>query len=127
MKIETLRVKNFRCYREREFRFHPHVNLIVGQNATGKTAILDAASVAIATWLLGFKKKNDKQPLEPSDATLYYVEKEGEPQFVEAWPVSVSASGTVENHDVVWERSKISPTGNTRYGNAIAFGRLQLL
>lgn len=118
MKIKTLTVKNFRCYQEREFRFHPHVNLIVGQNATGKTAVLDAASVAIATWLLGFQKKNDKQSLEPSDATLFYVEKEGEPQFIEAWPVSVSASGVVKNHDVVWERSKGSPTGNTRYGNA---------
>lgn len=57
MKLNTLTVKNFRCYEERKFHFHPHVNLIVGQNATGKTAVLDAVSVAIATWLLGFKKK----------------------------------------------------------------------
>lgn len=118
MKLDTLTVKNFRCYKDRKFNFHPNVNLIVGQNAAGKTAVLDAVSVAIATWLLGFKTKNDKKRLEPSDATLSYVEKEGEAQFVEAWPVIVSASGSVKNQNIVWQRSKDSPTGNTRYGNA---------
>lgn len=95
MKLNTLKVENFRCYKKESFQFHPEFNLIVGQNATGKTAVLDAISVAIATWLLGFKKKNDKQPLEPTDATLRYVEKQGEPQFVEEWPVLVSATGSL--------------------------------
>lgn len=118
MKLNTLKVENFRCYKKESFQFHPEFNLIVGQNATGKTAVLDAISVAIATWLLGFKKKNDKQPLEPTDATLRYVEKQGEPQFVEEWPVLVSATGSLSGKNVKWERSKASPTGNTRYGNA---------
>lgn len=118
MKLHTVSVKSFRCYKDETFRFHPQVNLIVGQNATGKTAVLDAVSVAIATWLLGFKKKNDKKRLEPSDATLSYVEKEDEAQFIEAWPVVVSASGVVKEKAISWERSKESPAGNTRYGNA---------
>lgn len=118
LKLNTLSVKNFRCYSEKTFQFHPNINLIVGQNATGKTAVLDAVSVAIASWILGFKKKNDKKALEPTDATLSYVEKEGEPQFVEAWPVVVSATGTVNGQSINWERSKFSPTGNTRYGDA---------
>ncbi|MCK7411602.1 MULTISPECIES: AAA family ATPase [Enterobacteriaceae] len=118
MKINTLAVQNFRCYHEKSFRFHPSVNLIVGQNATGKTALLDAVSVAIASWLLGFKKKNDKKGIELSDATLSFVEKEGEPQFTESWPVIVTATGVVENENVTWERSKASQGGNTRYGNA---------
>lgn len=118
MKINTLSVENFRCYKKNKFTFHPQVNLIVGKNATGKTAVLDAVSVAMATWILGFKKKNDQKSLCPTDATLSYIEKEGESQFVEAWPVLVSAAGIVEGKLVEWERSKDSPTGNTRYGNA---------
>lgn len=124
MKLNTLSVKNFRCYKDRTFQFNPQVNLIVGQNATGKTAVLDAVSVAIATWILGFKKKNDKKSLYPTDATLSYVEKEGESQFVEAWPVLVSATGVVQDQSVEWERSKDSPTGNTRYGNATSLTAL---
>lgn len=118
MKLTTLSVKNFRCYTKKTFQFHPNVNLIVGQNATGKTAVLEAVAVAIASWLLGFKKKNDKKSLESTDATLSYVEKEGEPQFVEAWPVVVTASGIVKGKNIYWERSKVSPSGNTRYGDA---------
>ena len=118
MKLNQLSVTNFRCYKNEKFNFHPQFNLIVGQNATGKTAVLDAVSIAIATWLMGFKKKNDKKNLEPSDATLAYIEREGEAQFVEAWPVAVSASGQVNNKNITWQRSKETPTGNTRYGNA---------
>lgn len=127
MRLNTLSVENFRCYKKKEFDFHPQVNLIVGKNATGKTAVLDAASVAIATWLLGFKKKNDKKSLLPTDATLSYFEKEGESQFVEAWPVLVSASGVVQEKNLQWERSKDSPTGNTRYGNATSLTALAKL
>ncbi|MGK0269579.1 MAG: putative ATP-binding protein involved in virulence [Cocleimonas sp.] len=118
MKLNQLSVTNFRCYKEHTFNFHPQFNLVVGQNAAGKTAVLDAASIAIASWLIGFKKKNDKKNLEQTDATLAYVEREGEAQFVEAWPVTVSASGSVKEKAISWERSKESPTGNTRYGNA---------
>ncbi|MCW4446693.1 AAA family ATPase [Vibrio splendidus] len=124
MKLNTLSVKNFRCYKEKTFQFNPQINLIVGQNATGKTAVLDAVSVAIATWILGFKKKNDKKGLYPTDATLSYTEKEGESQFVEAWPVLVSATGVVKEQNIDWERSKDSPTGNTRYGNATSLTAL---
>ncbi|MFM5180984.1 AAA family ATPase [Aeromonas veronii] len=118
MRLATLSLKNFRCYKEKSFQFHPSINLIVGQNAAGKTTVLDAVSIAIASWMLGFKKRNDKQAIEPTDAALSYVEKEGESQFVEAWPVIVSATGEVKGKLISWERSKNSPGGNTRYGNA---------
>jgi len=118
MKLNQLSVTNFRCYKEQQFNFHPQFNLIVGKNATGKTAVLDAVSIAIASWLIGFKKKNDKKNLEQTDATLTYVEREGEAQFTEAWPVTVSAIGCVNGESISWERSKDTPTGNTRYGNA---------
>lgn len=118
MKLNTIKLHNFRCFEEQTFILHPEFNLIVGTNGTGKTALLDAISVAIATWLLGFKRRNDKKSLEASDARLIYVEKEGEPQFVESWPVTVTVAGVAAGVGVSWERSKDSPTGNTRYGQA---------
>ncbi|HEJ9488154.1 TPA: AAA family ATPase [Proteus mirabilis] len=118
MKLQKIIVKNFRCYEDKEIRFHPEMNLIVGQNATGKTSVLDAVAVSIATWILGFKTKNDRKSLESTDASLSYLEKEGEPQFVESWPVVVSTQGIINGKIIHWERSKESPKGNTRYGNA---------
>ncbi|WP_394166057.1 AAA family ATPase [Neptunomonas phycophila] len=119
MKLNSLKLKNFRCYEERSFEFHPNVNLVVGHNAAGKTALLDAIAVATATWFIGFKKKNlDGKAISPSDATLKYSEHGEDASFVESWPVVVSATGYVNERLVSWERSKASPTGNTRYGQA---------
>ncbi|WCN10707.1 AAA family ATPase [Marinomonas mediterranea] len=118
MKLTKLTVDNFRCYKERSFLFHPEFNLVVGQNATGKTALLDATATAVATWLLGFSIRHDRKPIEASDATLSYVEQSGESQFVESWPVNVIANGELNGKQVSWQRSKHSKGGNTRYGDA---------
>jgi len=47
MKIHKLRLKNFRGFEEKIIPFHPHFNVIIGINGTGKTAILEGLCVAI--------------------------------------------------------------------------------
>lgn len=42
MYVERLRLNNFRNYRETELEFSSHFNLILGQNAQGKTNLLEA-------------------------------------------------------------------------------------
>lgn len=42
MNLESLYLRHFRNYREAQFRFDPGVNLIVGDNAQGKTNLLEA-------------------------------------------------------------------------------------
>lgn len=44
MKLQTLQLYNFRNYEQAAVRFHPGVNLIVGENAQGKTNLLEAVS-----------------------------------------------------------------------------------
>lgn len=43
--ITTLRLQNFRSYRDASFEFTPGVNIIVGPNASGKTNLLEALLV----------------------------------------------------------------------------------
>lgn len=45
MVITSLRLQNYRSHADREFRFSPDVNIIVGPNASGKTNILEAVLV----------------------------------------------------------------------------------
>ena len=54
MKIDTLRVRNFRCFEEDidgewgvTFRPNRDLNLIIGPNGSGKTAILDALDIVM--------------------------------------------------------------------------------
>jgi DNA replication and repair protein RecF len=45
MYLKRLYLRNFRCYPEAEFQFSPEINMIVGENATGKTTVLEAISL----------------------------------------------------------------------------------
>ena len=44
MRIDGLRLQNFRNYEGEEFSFHPLCNVIYGENAQGKTNLLEAVS-----------------------------------------------------------------------------------
>jgi predicted ATP-dependent endonuclease of OLD family len=47
MKIERLRIKNFRCFENLEIQLHPKCNVLVGINGSGKFTLLDALAVAL--------------------------------------------------------------------------------
>ena len=51
MRIENLALRNFRCFEQREFEFAKRFSLLVGNNATGKTAVLEAITIALSDWL----------------------------------------------------------------------------
>lgn len=42
MKVETLSIKNYRNYKNLDIKFHPFLNILVGDNAQGKTNILES-------------------------------------------------------------------------------------
>ena len=47
MYVASLRLVNFRSYRDNRVRFSPGINVIVGENASGKTNLLEAAFFAL--------------------------------------------------------------------------------
>ncbi len=54
MRIDRLKLKNFRCYDELDIDFDPKLTLIVGGNGKGKTAIFDALAIALEPYLRSF-------------------------------------------------------------------------
>ncbi len=48
MQLRSLYLKNFRIYEEAYFEFGPHINMICGANAVGKTTILEALYLLMA-------------------------------------------------------------------------------
>jgi predicted ATP-binding protein involved in virulence len=58
MRIDRLELKNFRCFAERTFEFHPEMNLIVGENGSGKSALLEALEIASRGCFMGFSNLN---------------------------------------------------------------------
>jgi predicted ATP-binding protein involved in virulence len=54
MRIERLKLKNFRCYDALDIDFDPKLTVIVGENGKGKTAIFDALAIALEPYLRSF-------------------------------------------------------------------------
>jgi predicted ATP-binding protein involved in virulence len=48
MRINSLKVKNFKGFEEREFHFPSPFTLIIGENGAGKTSVAEAAAAALA-------------------------------------------------------------------------------
>ena len=45
--IESIRVQNYRIFKDRRFDFDKQVNIVVGPNACGKTSLLEAILVSL--------------------------------------------------------------------------------
>lgn len=54
MRIDRLKLKNFRCYDELDIDFDAKLTVIVGENGKGKTAIFDALAIALEPYLRAF-------------------------------------------------------------------------
>jgi predicted ATP-binding protein involved in virulence len=48
MILKKVSVTNFRCFKEISVELHPHLNVFVGNNGNGKTAILDAVAIGLS-------------------------------------------------------------------------------
>ena len=118
MHIQRLHVRNFRGFDDQEFQFHPRFNVVIGDNATGKTALLRALRVAIASWFLGIKDRNTVG-IRPDDVRLVGTAYEaGEYTFEEQYPVVVSATGSFDDlnlgpREIEWTRTLNGPNGRT--------------
>lgn len=62
MKLKEIRLKNFRCYEDLTVPLHEQLTVLVAPNGQGKTAILDAISIAL--W--DFVKKFDLAKPSPA-------------------------------------------------------------
>ncbi len=60
MNIKNIQIKNFKIFENQEFSFDSQMNVIIGNNATGKTSILEALSYSLGTFFLGIKNIDSK-------------------------------------------------------------------
>lgn len=124
MRIDRLTVKNFKGLEEREFRFHPEFNLIVGKNGTGKTTLLDALAVAVGGWFLGLRGY-DTRHIQAHEVRLMAIRatrKNTTDDRALSWeyqyPCAVTAVGEIQGRPLSWKRTLNTPGGRTTYVDA---------
>ncbi len=82
MRIDSLKVENFRCFTEAEWEFSPGFNVLIGDNGSGKTAVLDALAVAVGSFFWSIKRIRHRKIIREKDM-LCHVNHESENPFLE--------------------------------------------
>lgn len=107
MRIDRLEIRNFKKFSDFTVDLHPQFTLLVGDNGTGKTSLLDALAIAAGVWLVDTPDttlSNSKRNILTSEIHLEAVESEGITQFVECKPTEVKATGQIGGQEVQWLR-----------------------
>ncbi|MBU1413932.1 AAA family ATPase [Myxococcota bacterium] len=97
--IESLRLKNFRCFEDLALNLHPELTVLVSANGQGKSSILDAIRIVLGPFFrpfaqersVGFVGEDIRQARFPNSM---------EHQF----PVEVSAQGQIVGKSLNWQR-----------------------
>jgi predicted ATP-binding protein involved in virulence len=119
MRIDEIRLKNFRGFDEIQIKLNPNFNLIVGDNGSGKTAILEALTVAMGSFFLGLKN-TDSRNIRMADIRLKAYENSEEFQY----PVEIESVGYISGIKLNWIRSLNSQKGNTLLNQPYMIKRL---
>ena len=105
MRIDRLKIQNFNGFESFEIDFNPHFNLLVGDNASGKTSVLDALSILLDSWVFGIKGNQKGGGIDPG-----YIRNEARAYkdsytFEKHLPVRLEAAGEAMGTSKVGSRT----------------------
>lgn len=111
LRISELRISNFRKFDSYSIDFDQQLTVLVGDNGTGKSTLIDAVCVALGT--LFHKIEHAKSlPVSPDDARGAVIQ-QGEMMVVQPqYPVKVAATGIIADVASSWSRSLNSAKGS---------------
>lgn len=107
MRIDRLEVENFKCFAKQEFLLHPRMTVFVGENGTGKTAVLDALAVAASVWLVSGPEPGmvrSGRNIRKSDIRVVGRRSGDRWQFARSGEAAISAWGRIGETEANWWR-----------------------
>ena len=118
MKINRVKLFNYRCFKELELELNDSFTILVGNNGSGKSTILDGISLGLASYFVGMKGDSPKG-IDKTDVRFETYEigsrLERQPQY----PARIDCCGEFCGKKIEWSRSKNTENGTTTYGDAI--------
>lgn len=103
MKIKKIELQNFRCFKEYELAFSERFTLLIGDNGSGKTAVLDALALAISKFLEHYHEVTNLRSISDDD-THYEFFSMGQSLIKEKdhSRLRINIEGIVNNHHIEW-------------------------
>lgn len=120
MQVNQLKLKNFRCFENIQIHMDPHMTVLVGNNATGKSAVLKGISEGLADFLSGFSSSDLKIPgIDLSDIRYKSVITGGVSERNRQFPTTITIDAVINsNTPVTWSRSRTTAKGRTTRNEA---------
>lgn len=128
MIIEKITADNFKLFKNEEFTFDASFNLIIGENGTGKTSLLQALSVALGGWAHALiKNKDNLRPIEEGEVREIQIDN----SFDKTKKTSITAegiaqiidrNGNLKNGYASWKRHKKEGESSTLVDGTIKYG-----
>lgn len=109
MRIEKVRIQNFKGIEELNLELNDRLNIFIGDNGSGKTAVLEALRTAAGSLFIGVRDVSTKAI---SNNEIAYRNEEYQ------FPVEIRAQGIVNNDAIEWSRERNSLKGRTTTKNA---------
>jgi predicted ATP-binding protein involved in virulence len=103
MKIRQIVIKNFKGFASQTFDLNDQFTVFIGDNATGKTSILDALAVVLGGFFIEIAEVNSRT-IKEKEVRVIDIEGQPRPQK----PVIIEAFGTVSNREISWKREIIN-------------------
>lgn len=113
MKIQNIHIENFRGIEDLKIDLHPQFNLLIGENGSGKTAILESIAVGIGAFFSGMPGVNSRHI---RDADLrYFRSPEGSYEY--SFRTRVDVKGRVDKELISWYKEREGIQGSNKMGN----------
>jgi predicted ATP-binding protein involved in virulence len=114
MRIDKIHIQNFRGIEDLEINLHKQFNLLIGENGSGKTAILEALTVAIGSFFSGLP---GVQSRHIRDADIrYFKTPEGSHEYTATTKVEV-INAFINGQQIGWYKERNGEYGSNIMGN----------
>lgn len=120
MRLDQLKIQNFRCFEQASIAFSPQFNLFVGVNGAGKTSLLQAVAASLATPLHAVSGAVVWIHAQEKNARLALLRMEGRVRYERCYPVRLEAEGVVAGQSRQWWMEESGPGNNqTKFEHTI--------
>jgi len=120
MRIDELTLTNFDGFDRRTFDFNPRFTLLVGDNATGKTSVLNALAIAAGSWFLGLRGYEKSRGIDFEEVRMVAHSHEDAWTFEKQFPAKIECCGVVMGQEIRWARELQREGGRTTTSDAKA-------
>jgi len=116
MRISKVNIENYKCFQGKfTLELNPNVNILVGNNESGKSTILEAINLALTSILNGRYLKNELSPyLFNHQTVLNYVQSLSDADAQTQLPPSICIEVFFDSTDA----ARFEGNGNSEKANA---------